>query len=97
MLPLTARVPAVQVTIHVHAARETGRITQLVSLLNAKTGEVTKPKPRALLKEQTAVVEITASRSLCLETYADYRALGRIALRDLGRTLAVGTVTELLQ
>jgi elongation factor 1 alpha-like protein len=32
-----------------------------------------------------------------LELYSDYRALGRVALRDGGRTIAVGVVTELLQ
>lgn len=42
------------------------------------------------------MVEVTLSRTMCLETYKDYRALGRVALRDSGRTIAVGTVTELL-
>ena len=42
------------------------------------------------------MVEVTLSRTVCLETYKDYRALGRIALRDSGRTIAVGTVTELV-
>lgn len=46
---------------------------------------------------QTGVVEITASRAVPLELYADYRALGRVALRDGGRTIAIGVVTELLQ
>ena len=46
---------------------------------------------------QTGVVEITASRAVPLELYSDYRALGRVALRDGGRTIAVGVVTKLLQ
>jgi translation elongation factor EF-1alpha len=90
----TKHVPSiVQVTLHAHTARESGHISGLVSLLNAKTGEVLRSKPRCLLKGQTAVVEVTPARPLCLEDFADMRALGRVALRDGGRTVAVGIVT----
>ncbi|EFN56452.1 hypothetical protein CHLNCDRAFT_35207 [Chlorella variabilis] len=82
-----------QVTIHAHTARESGHISGLVSLLNGKTGEVQRARPRCLLKGQSAVVEVTPARPLCLECYSDYRALGRVALRDGGRTIAVGVVT----
>ena len=83
-----------QVTLHAHTARESGHISALVSLLNSKTGEVVRAKPRCLLKGQTAVIEITPARPICLEEYSDYRALGRVALREGGRTLAVGIVTS---
>lgn len=66
----------------------------LVSLLDPRTGEVQRAKPRCLLKGQSAVVEVTPARPLCLEEYAAYRALGRVALRDSGRTIAVGVVTR---
>lgn len=85
-----------QVTLHAHASQETGHLSQLVSLLDSKTFEVSKSKPRCLLKGQSAIVEITLSRTICLENYKSYRALGRIALRDSGRTIAVGTVTDLV-
>jgi translation elongation factor EF-1alpha len=41
-----------------------------------------------------ALVRIDLVRAVCVEKYADYRALGRITLRDQGATLAVGIVTE---
>jgi elongation factor 1 alpha-like protein len=77
------------------AARESGHISGLVSLLNAKTGEVQRVRPRCLLKGQTAVVEVAPARPMCLEEYAAYRALGRVALRDCGRTIAVGIVSSI--
>lgn len=77
------------------AARESGHVSALLSLLNAKTGEVQRARPRCLLKGQSAVVEVTPARPLCLEEYSAYRALGRVALRDGGRTIAVGIVTAL--
>ncbi|EIE22483.1 hypothetical protein COCSUDRAFT_47906 [Coccomyxa subellipsoidea C-169] len=85
-----------QVSVHVHTAQESGQISRLVSVLNPKTGEVTKARPRALTKGQTAVVEISVARPMCVELYTDYRALGRIALRDGGHTIAVGIIVSLL-
>jgi elongation factor 1 alpha-like protein len=58
---------------------------------------VQRARPRCLLKGQAAVVEVSPTRPLCLESYADYRALGRVALRDGGRTIAVGVVTRVLE
>ena len=93
---LIKTVPA-QVSIHVHAAVEAAQILRLVSVLNPKTGEVMKARPRALIKGQTAVVEVACNRQLCLELYTDFRVLGRIAIRDGGRTIAVGIVTSLAE
>ena len=49
------------------------------------------------MRGQTARIEVTAGRSLVLEEYADIKALGRIALREGGRTVAVGVVTRLIE
>lgn len=85
-----------QVTLHAHAARETGFVSRLVASIDAKTGEASKKRPRVLLKGQSAEIEVTANRPMCLEMYSDCRALGRIVLRDGGQTLAVGIVTKIV-
>ena len=72
-------------------------VTDLVALLDPKTGETTRARPRCLARNQTGVVVVTASRPLCAEAYADVRALGRVTLRDAGRTLAVGVVLRVLE
>jgi elongation factor 1 alpha-like protein len=41
------------------------------------------------------VVELVPERPLVAERYADCRALGRLALREGGRTLAVGVVLDI--
>ena len=87
--------PLLQVTIHVHTAQEAGHISRLVSTLDAKTGEVVRQRPRAVMKGQTAILEVTLARPMCVELYADFRALGRIVLRDSGQTIAVGIITAL--
>ena len=85
-----------QVTIHAHAAMENGHISQLVATVDPKTGESSKKKPRVLTKNQSAIIEVTVLRAICLEQYSDCRALGRIILREGGQTLAVGVVTSIL-
>jgi hypothetical protein len=45
---------------------------------------------------QTSLVEVTLARPLALEEFSDYKALGRLALRESGRTVAVGIVTRVL-
>lgn len=82
-----------QVTLHAHAARDSGHVSRLIALLDSKSGEVVKERPRCLVKGQSAKLEVVPTRPLPLEAYSDYRALGRVALRDGGRTLAVGIVT----
>lgn len=85
-----------QVTIHAHAARETGHLSSLVSVGTPSDAPAPKRRPRVLLAGQTAVVQVTAARAMCLQLYADCRPLGRVILRDSGRTIAVGVLTSIL-
>eukprot|EP00210_Caulerpa_lentillifera_P008852 g8446.t1 len=94
---LSLVVPGLQVSIQCHAVKESAKITRLVSLLNSKTSQIQKQRPRCLLKGQTAVIEVELSRGVCLEEYASFRALGRVAIRESGRTIAVGIVTKIAQ
>ena len=94
----TMEVPLVKgtcVTIHMHNVDEPVNISRLVNILS-KTGEVGRKKPRCITRECSAMVQITCHRTLCLETFADYRQLGRFTLRDRGKTLAAGVVTQII-
>eukprot|EP00878_Enallax_costatus_P005079 GHUV01005340.1.p1 GENE.GHUV01005340.1~~GHUV01005340.1.p1 ORF type:complete len:524 (+),score=140.75 GHUV01005340.1:175-1572(+) len=85
------------VTIHAHTAREAGVISGLLGLCDSKTGQHRQHKPRCLLSGQTALIEVTPVRPIPLEVFSDVKALGRIALREGGRTVAVGVVTAILE
>eukprot|EP00850_Spirogloea_muscicola_P005015 SM000022S07229 [mRNA] locus=s22:623783:625701:- [translate_table: standard] len=86
-----------QVTMHAHCLKEPAHIAQLVAVLDPKTGATVRQRPRHLTTNQSCLIEVVPDRPVCLEAYADFRALGRLALRDTGRTLAVGIVTKILQ
>ncbi|XP_031826567.2 translation elongation factor EF-1alpha (GTPase) HBS1 isoform X1 [Nomia melanderi] len=70
-------------------------ITKLVALLHRTTGEITKKKPRCLLKNSSAIIEITTQNPVCMELYKDIKQLGRVMLRVEGTTIAAGLVTKL--
>lgn len=83
--------------MHAHAAQGNGHIRALGPLLDPRSGDILKQRPRALTRGQTAEVEVALQRAIPLELFQDLRPLGRVALREKGRTLAVGIVTEILE
>lgn len=92
-LPITKGFP---VEIHYQSLTEPGQVRRLISQLHKSTGEVIKKKPRCLVKNSNAVVEIEVERPICVELYRDYKDLGRVMLRSGGHTIAAGLVTEVV-
>ncbi|MCO5581301.1 hypothetical protein L7F22_035180 [Adiantum nelumboides] len=86
-----------QVLVHCHHAKEPAKVTKLVSFLDQKGEAIPNRKPRVLLANQRAIIEIQPERGLCVEEYTRYKALGRITLRDAGKTLAVGIVMPIAE
>ncbi|XP_005104900.1 HBS1-like protein isoform X1 [Aplysia californica] len=93
-VPITKGFPVV---FHYQSINEPAVIKRLISQLNRSTGEVIKKKPRCLVKNSSAVVEIELERSMCLELYSEYKDLGRFMLRTGGHTIAAGVVEEIVQ
>eukprot|EP00249_Psilotum_nudum_P014863 c25037_g1_i2 orf=1240-2895(+) len=86
-----------QVVFHCHHAKEPAKITELIAILDQKTGAISRRNPRCLLAHQSAILEVVPERAVCVEEYSNYRALGRISLRDAGKTLAVGIVFRIIE
>ena len=83
------------VVLHAYSVAVEAKVSALVHQLDPKTGEVVKTRPRCLTRNMSAVVELTTSRPVCVERYVDCKALGRLAIRAGGKTLALGVVTEM--
>lgn len=97
---LEASVPILigsQLEFFIHHAKEAASVVRIVSLLDSKTGEVTKKAPRCLMSKQSAVVEVVLQKAVCVEEFSNCRALGRAFLRASGRTVAVGVVNRVIQ
>ncbi|XP_023637302.1 HBS1-like protein isoform X3 [Capsella rubella] len=86
-----------QLEFHVHHAKEAATVVKLVAMLDPKTGQPTKKSPRCLTAKQSAMLEVSLQNPICVETFTESRALGRVFLRSSGRTVAMGKVTRIIQ
>ncbi len=81
--------------VHAHTAQVAAKFTSLVKKLDQKTGAVIEDSPKFLKKNEAAIVELQPIKKMCLEKYEDFPEMGRFAVRDMGRTVAVGIVKDI--
>jgi len=81
--------------IHAHTAQVAAKFQSLLKKLDQKTGAVIEDSPKFLKKNEAAVVELAPIKKMCLEKYEVIPEMGRFAVRDMGRTVAVGIVKEI--
>ena len=81
------------VTLHAHALQEAAVVSGLIALVDG-AGTVTRAKPRLVPRGRAALITITPARPVALEAAAACKPLGRVVLRDGGRTVAVGVVVD---
>jgi len=79
---------------HMHTAQISCTITELIKSIDPKTGAVKEENPKFLKAGDAAIVRIKPNQPLCIETYKEFPQLGRLAIRDMGKTVAAGIVIE---
>ena len=77
---------------HCHTAQVACVFTELSQKLDPKTGTVKEENPQFLKTGDAAIVKITPTKPLVIETAKDFPQLGRFAVRDMGQTVAAGVV-----
>jgi elongation factor 1-alpha len=75
-----------------HTSHIACKFSELVSLIDKRTGKETEANPKAIKNGQAAIVKLVPSKPLCVETFTDYPPLGRFAVRDMRQTVAVGVI-----
>ncbi len=70
--------------VHAHTAQVAAKFTSLVKKLDQKTGAVIEDSPKFLKKNESAIVELSPIKKMCLEKYNDFPEMGRFAVRDMG-------------
>jgi len=71
--------------VHAHTAQVAARFSALLKKLDQKTGAVIEDSPKFLKKNESAIVELTPIKKMCLEKYEEIPEMGRFAVRDMGR------------
>lgn len=98
IVTLASPTPLIQgsrVELHIGGGCEAASFSKLLKLVSSKTATV-NGRPRRLIKGDSAIVEITCDRAVCLERAEDVKFLGRFTLRRGGRTVAAGLVTDII-
>jgi elongation factor 1-alpha len=81
--------------VHAHTAQVASKFIKLDKKLDQKTGAVIEDNPKFLKRNEAAIVELQPIKKLCIEKYTEIPEMGRFAVRDMGRTVAVGIVKEI--
>lgn len=64
----------------------------LICLVDKKTGEKSKTRPRFVKQDQVCIARLRTAGTICLETFKDFPQMGRFTLRDEGKAAsAAGT------
>ncbi|NVM54554.1 MAG: translation elongation factor EF-1 subunit alpha [Candidatus Helarchaeota archaeon] len=90
----TAVAPGYAPVIHAHTAQVACKFEELISKMDPKSGQVIQEKPDFLKQGEGGMVRFKPIIPMVIETYKEFPQLGRFAVRDMGRTVAVGVVTK---
>ncbi|RDD40768.1 Eukaryotic peptide chain release factor GTP-binding subunit ERF3A [Trichoplax sp. H2] len=81
--------------LHIHACVEEVTIVALLGLVDRRTGQKQKGKPRFVKQDQIVIARLQTAGVICLETFQEFPQMGRFTLRDEGKTIAIGKVLKL--
>ena len=90
----TAIAPGYAPVIHAHTVQIACKFEELINKTDPKTGKIVQEKPDILKQGDGGLVRFKPIRPMVIETFKDFPQLGRFAVRDMGRTVAVGIVRE---
>ncbi|XP_039289643.1 eukaryotic peptide chain release factor GTP-binding subunit ERF3A isoform X2 [Nilaparvata lugens] len=83
--------------MHIHCVAEEVTVKALICLIDRKTGEKSKSRPRFVKQDQVAIMRIECAGIICLEPFKLFPQMGRFTLRDEGKTIAIGKVLKVLE
>lgn len=80
--------------IAVHTAQVPCEFEEILSKIDRKTGKECETSPESAKTGEVVTVRMRPCKPICVEPFSTYPSLGRFAVRDHNRTIAVGVVKE---
>ncbi len=74
--------PGFQAVCHFHSGTEEVSLTDLLHMIDKKSGKKSKHPPKFVKQGDACIVRLECAQPICLETYTDQPQLGRFTLRD---------------
>ncbi|XP_035659512.1 LOW QUALITY PROTEIN: elongation factor 1-alpha-like [Branchiostoma floridae] len=75
-----------------HTAHIACKFAELKEKIDRRSGKKLEDNPKMVKSGDAAIVEMTPSKPMCVETFSEYPPLGRFAVRDMKQTVAVGVI-----
>jgi elongation factor 1-alpha len=82
--------------IHAHTASVAARITEIVGRLDPKTGQIAEKNPQFVKVGESAIMKFQPIKPMVIERYGDIPQLGRFAMRDMGKTVGIGVIIDVV-
>ena len=84
--------------LHIHTAVEEISVKAILCLIDKKSGEKSKTRPRFVKQDQIAIMRLECSGGMiCMEPFAQFQHMGRFTLRDEGKTIAIGKILRVVE
>ncbi|XP_029633267.1 elongation factor 1-alpha [Octopus sinensis] len=75
-----------------HTAHIACKFTELKEKIDRRSGKKLEDSPKAIKSGDAAIVTLTPTKPMCVETFNEFPPLGRFAVRDMRQTVAVGVI-----
>lgn len=82
---------------HTHTAHVACKIIEIVKKIDPKTGATLQENPDMLKSGDAAVIKVQPTQPIAVEKQSDFPQLAKFAIRDMGKTVAAGIITELVK
>ena len=80
--------------IDCHTTHIACRFESITEKIDRRKGTVMEANPKFIKAGDAARVIMIPKKNMCVETFTEYPPLGRFAVRDMKRTVAVGVIKE---
>jgi elongation factor 1-alpha len=80
-----------------HTSHIACRFNKLKVLINKRNGQKIEDNPKSMKSGQAGIVEMVPSKPMCVEPFTLYAPLGRFAVRDMRKTVAVGVIKMVMR
>jgi len=62
--------------------------------MDRRSGKVLEENPKFVKTSDCAMIDLKPTKPMCVETFAEFPPLGRFAVRDMKKTVAVGVIKD---
>jgi elongation factor 1-alpha len=75
-----------------HTSHIACKFAELKTKIDKRTNKVMEENPKFIKTGDSAIVKLEPQKQICVEAFNQYPPLGRFAVRDMKRTVAVGVI-----